>query len=259
MLSKLIKKHQTAYATIVIWLIWYLIHLTMQTKVVPNPFDAISTFVRLLSGELLFHLGASTLRILISIIFSLLIGGTFGLFLGLNDRFDRFFGPILYLLYPIPKIAFLPVFMILFGLGNTSKIILITVIIMFQVLVTIRDSVKGLSRTMFLSVRSTGASKLQIYQHLILPAILPKALTALRLSVGTSISVLFFAENFATRYGIGYFIMDAWTRINYLEMYAGIIAISLLGLFIFKSIDLLEQWACNWASLEKGEQSSYFK
>lgn len=253
-----LSKYKTIYASLFVIIFWYLCHLVIQTTVIPNPLLAFQTFFRLLQGDLLLHVSASLLRITISIVIAIVGGVSLGLLLGLHHKYDRIFGPVVYLLYPLPKIAFLPIFMILFGLGNTSKIILITVIILFQILVTIRDSVKGLSKELFYSIRSLGASKRQIYRHLVLPAIMPKLFTALRISVGTSISVLFFAENYATSFGIGYFIMDAWIRINYLEMYAGIIAISILGLLVFKIIDLIEHIVCKWTLLEKGESQSYF-
>ncbi|MCD8503284.1 MAG: ABC transporter permease subunit [Bacillaceae bacterium] len=169
----------------------------------------------------------------------------------MNDRIDALVSPVIYLLYPVPKIAFLPVLMILFGLGNTPKVLLITSIILFQILVTTRDSVKGLSKELFYSITSLGANKWQVYQHLVIPAVLPKLFTALRISIGTSIAVLFFAENFATKYGIGYFIMDSWIRVNYVEMFAGIVAISVLGLTLFHMIDLIEAKLCKWIVLEK--------
>ncbi|WP_067840011.1 ABC transporter permease [Amphibacillus sediminis] len=258
MIKRLIDKNRTIYATLMILVGWLLLHYSLNSAVVPHPLAAINVFLSLITGSLWPHLGASFARIFISVVIAVLVGTTIGLWLGLHERYDRLFGPIIYLLFPLPKIAFLPIFMILFGLGNRSKIILITVIIVFQLLVSIRDSVKGLNQMLFYSIQSLGATKWQSYRHLILPAILPKLLTALRISVGTSISVLFFAENYATTYGIGYFIMDAWIRIDYLDMYAGIIAISLLGLLIFKGIDLIERILCHWALLEKGNQESYF-
>ena len=87
--------------------------------------------------------------------------------------------------------------------------------------------------------------------HLILPAVMPKIITSLRISVGVSISILFFGENFATTYGIGYFIMNSWMMVNYVEMFSGIIALSIMGLFIFKLIDLLEKRFCGWITTGK--------
>jgi len=68
----------------------------------------------------------------------------------------------------------------------------------------------------------------------------------LRISVGISLSVLFFSENFATEYGIGYYIMNSWIMVNYLKMYAGIVFISLLGIFLYKSIEIIEKKMMPW-------------
>ncbi|GGM19656.1 ABC transporter permease [Paraliobacillus quinghaiensis] len=257
MIKSILLNYKTVYATIFVILCWYLFHVIIQSNIIPNPFETILVFFQLLQDDLLLHVGVSFLRIAVSVLVAVILGGSLGLFLGLHEKYDLYFGPVIYLLYPLPKIAFLPVFMILFGLGNTSKIALITIIILFQILVTTRDSVKGLSKELFYSISSLGANKRQVYQHLVLPAVMPKLLTALRISVGTSISVLFFAENYATTYGIGYFIMDSWIRVDYVEMFAGIIAISLLGLLVFKAIDLLEAKLCKWALLEKGENTNF--
>jgi NitT/TauT family transport system permease protein len=80
----------------------------------------------------------------------------------------------------------------------------------------------------------------------IVPAVLPDLFTSLRISVGTSISVLFFAENFATRFGIGYFIVDSWLKLDYVAMFAGIVAIALMGLALFGFLDFLEKKICKW-------------
>jgi NitT/TauT family transport system permease protein len=136
--------------------------------------------------------------------------------------------------------------MILFGLGNAPKIILIIIIIIFQIIIAARDGVREIPRELFYSVLSLGLSRYELYRHLIIPAVLPKIITSLRISVGVSISVLFFAENFATTYGIGYFIMNSWLMVNYVEMFSGIQALSLMGLLLFKLIDILENKLCRW-------------
>lgn len=81
---------------------------------------------------------------------------------------------------------------------------------------------------------------------MILPAIAPNLLTALKISTGTSLSVLFFAENFATTKGLGYFIMDSWMKLAYVDMFAGIVMMSLLGVGLFNFIELLEKRFCSW-------------
>jgi ABC-type nitrate/sulfonate/bicarbonate transport system permease component len=68
----------------------------------------------------------------------------------------------------------------------------------------------------------------------------------LRVSIGIAISALFFSENYATKYGIGYYIMNAWSMVDYKGMFAGVLALSIMSLIIFKIIDLLEKKICPW-------------
>jgi NitT/TauT family transport system permease protein len=146
--------------------------------------------------------------------------------------------------------------MILFGLGNSSKIILIITIILFQIILAARDGVKEIPVELYYSVRSLGLSQRQTYMDLVVPAVLPKILSALRVSIGVSIAVLFFGENFATTYGIGYFIMNCWVMVDYVQMFAGILALSIMGMLIFKLIDLLERKLCPWVFLHENREEA---
>jgi NitT/TauT family transport system permease protein len=123
---------------------------------------------------------------------------------------------------------------------------MIILIIVFQIIISSRDAVKSIPEETFRSLQSLGASKLQTFTEIILPASLPEVLTATRLALGTAVSILFFTETFGTQYGMGYFIMDSWMRVNYLDMYAGIVILSFMGFCIFTAIDIVEGYACKW-------------
>ena len=209
---KWIYQFKALYGFIVVLLLWYFLHITVQSNAIPSPFQTILNFIEIFPGELSIHLLVSFLRILVAILISLVAGSLIGLWIGMSKKADELVSPVVYILYPIPKIAFLPILMILFGLGNTPKIVLIITIVIFQIIVAVRDGVKEIPKELFYSVVSLGLNKLQIYRHLIVPYVLPKIITAIRISVGVSISVLFYGENFATTYGIGYFIMDSWIK-----------------------------------------------
>ena len=99
-------------------------------------------------------------------------------------------------------------------------------------------------------MQTLGASRLQIYRHVILPASLPKILTAMRISIGTSVAILFFVESFATTRGLGYIIMDSWGRADYISLYTGIFCMALLGFSLYLVLDRLEHRICRWAELE---------
>jgi len=140
----------------------------------------------------------------------------------------------------------LPLIIILFGIGNFSKIFLIALIVFFQILVTTRDAARTIHRNYFHAMQTLGATRLQIYRHVILPASLPKILTALRISIGTAVAILFFVESFATTTGLGYIIMDSWGRADYVALYTGISCMALLGFALYLLLDRLERRLCAW-------------
>ena len=93
---------------------------------------------------------------------------------------------------------------------------------------------------------SLGANNLEQFYHVTLPSILPDILTNIRLSTGTAFSILFFSEAYGTNKGVGYFIQDSWSRINYIDLYSGIFILSILGLILFILIDVIENKLCKW-------------
>ena len=96
-------------------------------------------------------------------------------------------------------------------------------------------------------MRSVGAGRRALFRYVYMPASLPAVLTALRVSVGTAVAVLFIAETFASQSGLGYYIMvETWQVLKFPEMYAGILAMSLLGLTLYFVISLLERRVTRW-------------
>ncbi|MCL6638660.1 MAG: ABC transporter permease subunit [Firmicutes bacterium] len=166
--------------------------------------------------------------------------------LGRVGKLDRLAAPAVYLAYPLPKIIFLPVILTLFGVGDFSKVFLISIIVFFQVLVAARDAARQVNKGVIDSVISLGATDFQVYRHVIFPACLPKILTALRIGLGTAIAVLFFSETVANRTGIGYYLMDAWARFAWDEMFAGVIAMGVMGFVFYLFLDWMERKLCPW-------------
>ncbi len=234
---------------IIVILIWWLLSFMLNNSVFPRPLPVFMTFFAV-QDKIQGHLLASLFRVILGVGTAILIGVPCGLILGMVKKLDHIMAPFVYLSYPVPKIAFLPVVLLILGLGDLSKIFLIAIIIFFQVVVTTRDAARSINPELILSVKSLGANNWQLFYRVIFPAALPGIFTAVRISTGTAIAVLFFTETFATFSGLGYFIMDAWTRVNYIEMFAGIVALSLLGLSLFLLIDILERVSCKWLYLD---------
>lgn len=237
---------KTFSGPLIVCICWYFLHLMIGGKIIPSPLETILEFCKLMTGNLLLHIFVSLFRITAAMVISMLFGVPLGLWMGLSERADALLTPVTYILYPIPKVAFLPLFMVVFGLGNSSKIILIISIIVFQIILAVRDGVKEIPAELHNSVKSLGLSRWQTYTNLVFPAVLPKIISALRVSIGVCIATLFFSENFATTYGIGYFIMNCWVMVDYVQMFAGILAMSLMGILIFKAIDFIERKSCPW-------------
>lgn len=229
-------------------ILWYLLAITINMRVLPKPTDIYLNMGNIFSEKIYIHVLVSLYRVAAGLSISLIIGVFIGLIMAYSNTWNKILNPLVYFTYPIPKTALLPVVMLLFGLGDTSKIIVIVLILVFQIIVAVRDSVMNISSETYNPLRSLGASKLQIFAHITLPSILPELLTSLRLSIGTALSILFFTEGYGTQYGIGYYILDAWSRIDYIEMYAGIVILSLLGFTLFILIDILEELVCSWKS-----------
>ncbi len=234
-------------------ILWEVFHLFLNTHTVPSPLETLVYIVKV-PKVLLLHCGASLLRVMAAIGISLLIGVPAGILMGVNETCKRLLSPLLYFIYPMPKIAFLPIFMLLFGLGNTSKIILMIWIIIFQMILSVRDGVEQISPLHFKVMNSFCATAGQRYRYLILPAILPQIFSGLRISIGITLASLFFAENYAATHGIGYYILSAWSKMNYVEMFGGILAIGLMGILLFNLLDSLEHLSAPWL---KGKGKRY--
>ena len=228
------------------FVLWAGMAYLLQMPVIPSPVQVLLRLVQKFPDTIAVHAGYSLMRIVLGLFAAVAVGYPIGVLMGYFPRVNRLLAPILYLTYPVPKIALLPVVMLLFGVGEQSKLLLVFLIIVFQVVVAVRDAVAAIPVETDAPLRVLGASFVQIVRHIIVPASLPKFITAVRVAMATAISVLFFTETFGTQYGIGYYIMDAWLRVNYLDMYAGIVVLSAMGLLLFILLDWTERRLCAW-------------
>ena len=221
--------------------IWQALAWIIRRPIMPSPLQVLPIFGVSLFGNLGIHFLASAGRVLAAIGVAVVTAVPIGLGLGQLPKVNRIFEPLIAIVYPIPKIVFLPVIYVLMGITDISKIFLIALIIFFHILVVVRDEAANLHPELILSVRSLGAGRRALFRYVYFPASLPAVLTALRVSVGTAIAVLFIAEQSLTTYGLGYYIVvETYQVLRYPEMYAGILAMSLLGLILYFVIHKLE-------------------
>jgi len=230
----------------VLFFFWFLLSQITDLPIIPSPVKVARNICDIFFGELVIHSAYSLGRIIAGLLLAVIVGVPVGVLMGWSRKADSLLAPLVYLTYPVPKIALLPIVMLLFGLGDGSKTIMLFLILVFQIVIAVRDSIHRIPEEAFYPLMSLGASFSVILWEVLLPASVPKFVTAIRVAMATAISVLFFTETFGTQYGMGYYIMDAWLRVNYLEMYSGIVILSGMGLVLFGLLDFAERYFCRW-------------
>lgn len=232
-------------AVAAILMCWHAVALTIGSPALPAPAATIPVLVRYLP-ELLPAFWVSLYRVVAAIAIASALAVPAGLAIGRIRRLDALLSPALYLLYPIPKIVLLPVLLVLLGLGDAAKIALIAVTVFFQVLVSVRDAAQQVPRAALYAAYSLGASPWVVCLHVVVPSVLPELFTSLRVGSGTAVAILFLAEAIAGSTGLGYFIVNAWSMIDYPAMYAGIIAMAVLGVGLYELFHLAEWLLTPW-------------
>ncbi|HWQ08079.1 MAG TPA: ABC transporter permease subunit, partial [Holophaga sp.] len=227
--------------------VWELLAQALGKPFLPHPAVAAGRFAeRLADGTLAIHTFASLRRIFFALAIAGPLAWALGLVSGRSRAADALASPLVYLLHPLPKVAFLPLLMLFLGLGDASKIALMGLVVFGQLFVGARDSAKAIPPALLDTVRSLGFGRTGILRRAIFPATLSALLSSLRISLGTAIAVLFLSETFASMDGLGWCIMDAWSRVDYPDMYAAIMALSAVGLALYLALDAMEALALRW-------------
>ncbi|HNB40167.1 MAG TPA: ABC transporter permease [Anaerolineales bacterium] len=241
------KRRDVLFAALAILLVWQLAAMIVKMPILPSPLTVCMVFFKEMQNGLYIHFAVSLWRVTAGMLLSVLVAAPAGLLIGGSKSLNRLLSPIIYLLYPIPKVVFVPVIILFLGIGDTSKIVIMFLILFFQIIVLVRDQASGIAPQLLQSLQSLGAGRRALFRFVYLPASLPAILTALRQSIGTAVAVLYITELSATKYGLGYYIYyKGSTLLDYPSMYAGVIAMSLLGLGMYFTVDWLERKWCPW-------------
>lgn len=243
------RRRDLLFAVLAILIAWQVLAMAVNRPILPTPVEVAQVFITELQRGMIDHILASLWRVLASTLLAIATAAPLGVILGQSKRMNSLLAPVVYLLYPIPKVVLVPVVLLFLGIGDLPKIAIIYLILFFQILVLVRDQAASLRPELILSVRSLGAGRRALYRFVYFPACLPAILTALRQSIGTAVAVLYVAELFATQKGLGYYIyLNGSSLLNFPAMYAGVVAMSLLGVGLYFSVDWLEHRLCRWQS-----------
>lgn len=224
----------------------------LDARFFPPPTLVLATLARLIAdGTLIRHAAVSIGRVLAGFVLGSAVGLTSGLILGTVRPLRVALEPVISALYVLPKVAILPLVMLIFGLGESSKIALVALATFFVVVINTTAAVVGIEPIYLEAGRAFGARRRQMFGHIILPAALPVMFTGLRLALGTALIVIIAAEFVATQEGIGYFIWLAWNTLRPEAMFAGFIVIGVLGALSYAGIVRAGRWLMPW--LDDGE------
>ena len=219
----------------------------LDARFFPAPSSIVGTFTGLIaSGELLVHVGASLKRVLLGFLAGGVPALALGLMMGLSRWARAALNPIISATYPIPKSAILPLVMLIFGLGDASKVALVAIGVFYLVLINTMAGVLNI-QPIFLDVgRNFGASRLQVFRTIAFPGALPLIFAGLRLGLGIALILIVIAEIVGARSGIGYMIWQAWTIFQVERMYVGLVVIAVLGWLAALIIDAVERVLIPW-------------
>lgn len=198
------------------------------------------------SGELAEDLLPTLKRVMSGFV----LGGGAGLLLGLSmgwsARLRTAFDPIIAALHPVPKIALLPVFLIIFGFGETSRIVMVSISAFFPMLINSMAGVLQINPTYFEVAKNYGANRWQIFRRLVLPASLPMVLTGARLSLTLALTITIVIELRYGNQGLGTVIWLAWETLRTKNLYAVVAVLAALGMSFNFSLMLLKSYLVPW-------------
>lgn len=219
----------------------------LDPRFFPPPTSIASTFWAFVaSGEMWLHLKASLGRIAVGFLLGAIPAVLLGLFLGLSRLARAILNPILYALYPVPKVAILPLIMLIFGLGEASKYVIIAIAVFFLVVINTTAGVLLIDSIYFDVAKNFNASRRDFYLKVVLPGALPSIFTGLKLAMGVALIVLVTAEFVGARSGIGVVIFEAWQVFAIERLFVGLVIISFLGYVLSVLLDELERWLIPW-------------
>lgn len=198
-------------------------------------------------ATLLQHVTASLWRVFAALIVAIVVSVPVGLAIGISRIGRGVFDPLLEFLRPIPPLAYLPLIVIWFGIGEPSKILVIAIAMLAPVALSTAAGVRGVSRERIDAARSLGATRRQVVRHVVLPSALPAILTGLRIALGAGWSTLVAAELVAATRGLGFMIQSAAQFLVTDVVVMGILVIATIAFALEFVIRRVERALVPWA------------
>ncbi len=226
----------------------------------PVPSRIFMTFIAMVTdGELTDHLSVTFMRVTAGFLLGTVAGLVVGLLMGVSERTRLFFDPVIAATYPIPKLAIFPLLMIIFGIGELSKVMVIAIGCFFILVINTMAGVRNINRVYLEVAKNYGASRFKIFSRVVIPASLPMIFTAVRLALGMSLILVVGVEFLSANKGLGAMIWYAWETFDIQKLYVGIFICAVLGILFTVALKRIEDrfvpWVGHLASFVEDQSS----
>lgn len=225
----IIKKNIVFIALIIIWVIISKLNI-YSAYILPSPTKIINVFyTEILNGSLIKNTYISLLRVFIGFSISFILAFIFGIMFGIKENIFKYFENILEFIRNIPPISLIPLLILWFGIGEKSKIIIISLATFFPMFINIRYGIKNADKKLIEVGKSLGFSKVKIFFYIIMPHSIPNILSGMKIGIGYGFRAIVGAELVAASSGLGFMILDAQQLSRSDKAIVGIITIGIVG------------------------------
>jgi NitT/TauT family transport system permease protein len=216
-------------------------------RFVPAPLTIVSTFFELVtSGELFGHIGISLMRVAIGFSVGVGAGVLVGLTMGIFRPVRAALTPIVASLFPVPKLAILPILILFFGIGEVSKVLVIAIGVFFISLINTVSGVVNIDRIYLDVAKNLGVSGRAFYWNVAIPGAMPSIVASAKLSMGVALLLIVAAEFVGASSGVGYLIWSSWQNFSLDRMFVGLVTIAGLGYLFTMALEFLEGRILPW-------------
>jgi NitT/TauT family transport system permease protein len=224
----------------------------ISTLIFPAPTKIIeSLFTNIIEGNYNEHFYLTFTRIIVGFLTGGLAGMVLGMLMGWSRTMRKIFDPIISALHPLPKLSLLPMIIIAFGLGEVSRIVLITITAFFPTLVTTMTGVMQINPTYYEVVENYGGNTLDAFRKVVLPGSLPFLMSGARIALQTCLTIAIAVEKIYSDKGLGSILWLSWETMRLTHMYAVLIIISVLGVIFTWVLELMKRKLTPWHQEER--------
>lgn len=242
-------KYRKLMSPLLLLVIWELITRLgwIPAWFLPVPTEVFQTlFDMVISGELVHHAAVSLGRAVSGYVMAALAGVGLGLLIAWSRIVEDFFDPLIELIRPLSTFALIPIFFLWFGIGNTSKIMIIFKSCFFPIVLNTIAGIKGVDKKLIMAARSLGADGRQMWTRVLLPSAMPMIITGMRISTAIAMMALVGVEMLSSDSGLGFLVIDAQRTFDTERVFAGIVVLALLGFSLDRLARKIQARVLSW-------------